>query len=282
MANVDSILFKQKILQTFKFTKKILERHNLKYIACGGTVLGAVRHQGFIPWDDDIDIYMPREDYNKFIQLNSESEKEGYQIVSVEHSYGYYLPFAKVIDNNTTIWELKEIPYLIGVYVDIFPLDEFPYSDTEITDIQNKATKLFNSYLFTLCNYNFKYLLQAIINLNIKQVGGWYKSTFLKSSIQHKRYISFVNRYIGLKGNKCVCTNTWQGKIFKTKWFTDVIEVPFEDTTIIIPRDYHSYLTLLYGDYMTPPPIEKRDSNHSHYFIDLNHKYTINEIFNMS
>ena len=158
MANVDSILFKQKILQTFKFTKKILERHNLKYIACGGTVLGAVRHQGFIPWDDDIDIYMPREDYNKFIQLNSESEKEGYQIVSVEHSYGYYLPFAKVIDNNTTIWELKEIPYLIGVYVDIFPLDEFPYSDTEITDIQNKATKLFNSYLFTLCNYNFKYL----------------------------------------------------------------------------------------------------------------------------
>ena len=101
MANVDSILFKQKILQTFKFTKKILERHNLKYIACGGTVLGAVRHQGFIPWDDDIDIYMPREDYNKFIQLNSESEKEGYQIVSVEHSYGYYLPFAKVIDNNT-------------------------------------------------------------------------------------------------------------------------------------------------------------------------------------
>ena len=281
MPEIDSTLFKKKILETFKYTKSILERHNLKYIACGGTVLGAIRHQGFIPWDDDIDIYMSREDYNKLIQLNAESEKEGYQIISAEHSFGYYLPFAKVINLSTTIWEKKEIPFIIGAYVDIFPLDDFHYSDSEITNIQNKATKLFNSYMFTLCNYTPKYLLKSIIELNVKHFGGWCKSTFLKSSSQHKKYFSYINPYTKLKGNKCVCINTWPGKIFQTKWFTDVIEVPFEDTTIIIPRNYDSYLSLLYGDYMTPPPIEKRISEHSHYFIDLTRKYTLEEIREM-
>ena len=73
----------------------------------------------------------------------------------------------------------------------------------------------------------------------------------------------------------------WPGKIFQTEWFTDVIEVPFEDTTITIPRNYDSYLTLLYGDYMTPPPVENRVSNHSHYFIDLTRRYTLEEIHEM-
>ena len=281
MPDIDSTLFKKKILETFKYTKSFLERHHLKYIACGGSVLGAVRHQGFIPWDDDIDIYMPREDYNQLIQLNAESEKEGFQIVSVEHSQGYYLPFAKVVDINTTIWEHKEIPFILGAYVDIFPLDYFPYSDTEITNIQKKTRKLFNSYMFTLNNYSLKYLFKAIIGLNIKHMGGWCKSTFLESSIQYQKYFAYINPYTKLKGEKCVCINTWPGKIFQTEWFTDVIEVPFEDTTITIPRNYDSYLTLLYGDYMTPPPVENRVSNHSHYFIDLTRKYTLEEIREM-
>lgn len=278
MLDINSALFKQKILETFKYTKKILEFHNLRYIACGGTVLGAVRHKGFIPWDDDIDIYMPRKDYDKFIQLNSESEKDGYKIVSVEHSHGYYLPFAKVIDANTTIWEHKEIPFLIGVYVDIFPLDEFPYSDIEITNIQNRATKLFNSYMFTLINYDIGYLFRAIANLNVKHFGGWCKSTFLKSSVQYKKYFSFVSKNTALKGDKCVCMNTWQGRIFRTEWFTDTIEVPFEDTTIIIPRDYNAYLMLLYGDYMTPPPIQQQVSEHLHYYVNLKESLMIKDI----
>ena len=278
MFEVDSTLFKKKILETFKYTQKLLERHNLKYIACGGTVLGAIRHQGFIPWDDDIDIYMPREDYNKLIQLNIESEKEGFQIISAEYTPGYYLPFAKIVDVNSSIWEHKEIPFMIGVYVDIFPLDEFPYSNIEITNIQNRATKLFNSYMFTLSHYNLKYLISSIMNLDLKRLGGWCKSRFLKSTMQYKKYFSYIKKYTDLHGDKCVCINTWQGKIFKTEWFTNVIEVPFEDTTIIIPRDYDSYLTLLYGNYMTPPPIEKRISGHNHYFIDLTRRYTLEEI----
>ena len=83
------------ILHVFKYTVKFLQKHNLRYVACGGTVLGAVRHQNFIPWDDDIDIYLPRADYERLLDLKEECRKDGFDVLSLRDK-GYYLPFAKV------------------------------------------------------------------------------------------------------------------------------------------------------------------------------------------
>ena len=106
--------FQEHILKVFKFTVDFLERHNLRYVACGGTVLGAVRHNDFIPWDDDIDIYLPREDYDKLLTMKEEMQKEGFDVLSL-NDRGYYLPFAKVSDMNTTLWEQQEFPFLMGI-----------------------------------------------------------------------------------------------------------------------------------------------------------------------
>lgn len=269
--------FKLQILATFKYTKQLLERHNLRYVGCGGSVLGAVRHNGFIPWDDDIDIYMPREDYNKLLLLDNEAQKDGYSIFSIENNPGYYNAWAKVVYNNSSLWEVKMHPFMIGAFVDIFPLDEFSGSDEEITAIQFKSDQLFNDYIKSIRDYNYTDLIKFFFNRNRTDCKSWWKSKFYNSGSKRKAYFDFQKSYLGQNGDKTVCPDTWPGKIFKKVWFTDVIEMPFEDTTLTIPRDYDAYLTLLYGDYMSPPPPDKRVSQHFHYFVDLDHRVSIEE-----
>lgn len=246
--------FKEQILHVFKFTVRFLEQHGLRYVACGGTVLGAVRHRDFIPWDDDIDIYMPRKDYERLLDLKQEARREGFDVLSLRDK-GYYLPFAKVSDMHTTLWEQKEFPFVMGVYVDIFALDNFSCSDEELTTIQRKSLKKFYNYQKTL-----NPLLRPL------------------RSFMLKRFLNYQSWYSSFDGDKTVCVTQWAGHIFKREWFEDVVSLPFGDTTVIVPKDYDGYLTCLYGDYMTLPPIEKRVSEHNHFYLNFDEGLTLNEV----
>ena len=116
-------IIQNKTLQTLKYLISFLEKHNLNYFVCSGTAIGVVRHKGFIPWDDDIDIYMFRKDYEKLLGLSEEMHDDGYKIVNIQNSDNYYLKFSKVINCKTSLWETKSYPCLLGSFVDIFPLD---------------------------------------------------------------------------------------------------------------------------------------------------------------
>lgn len=270
--------FKARLLETFKFTKEFFQQHNLRYIACGGTVLGAVRHQGFIPWDDDIDIYMPREDYNRLIALSPEMEPLGYEVISVAQP-GYYMPFAKVSCKNSTIWEFERYPHVIGTYIDLFPLDEFEESDEVITARQYRSHFYFDKYMNAVSQFSFSSFLNCLVHFDVHGMGIRVLNWIRKHNPEHYRqaFLEFERSYVGQKGSKCVCVTQWEGRIFKTEWFNDVIEYPFEDTTVLIPRNYDAYLTLLYGNYMQLPPPEKRIS-HPHYYVNLDKRLTLEQI----
>lgn len=169
--------YKKSLLQTFKAFDCFCRKHGITYYAGGGTLIGAVRHKGIIPWDDDIDVLMLKEDYDRFIALKQECSNSDYRILDY-HDRGYYLPYAKYVDANTTIWEVKELPYVIGTFIDVFPLY---HSAGDINEVQHQVCqykKTFLNYFLGIRTYSIIELLGNIKERHLQNVLDWFKGVF--------------------------------------------------------------------------------------------------------
>jgi len=280
--NNSEIEYKEKLLATFKAFDAFCRKHDIKYYAAYGTLIGAVRHNGIIPWDDDIDVTMIREDYDRFISLRSELENSKYEIVDPSNP-GYYLSYAKFVDRTTTLWEVEQYEYVIGVFIDIFPLD---HVEDNIEILKDRQTKFFNicnchfyGYQNLLCKSNLRYLSlshpRGIVDwlhlLKLKIRKKYYSQKFWECDAQLRTS----------KGDKLLCFDIQyaiEKELFKSEWFEKQIRVPFENTEICIMEGYDQYLTQIYGNYMSLPPVEERVSRHYHYFLDLDRRWSLDEI----
>lgn len=248
-------------LSILKYIDLQCKKYNLRYYLGYGTLLGAVRHQGFIPWDDDIDIWMPREDYDKFISLENSLENSKFKILSPLNNSDYYYGFAKLVSRNTEPQEIGFLPIKdYGVYVDIFPLD-------------NIATE------HPFLHFIAKYIIMArIASCNIKP---WLNLTHKKKAILF-RFIGIIGTLLGFrrtakltdkiakidkgKTNKRVgvfVESIGEHNIFATEYFASTIQLKFEGIYFNAPKEYRKCLTQLYGDYMQLPPENRRISGHS-------------------
>ncbi|MCV3327717.1 LicD family protein [Pediococcus ethanolidurans] len=243
----------------------VLNQHKLKYYLIGGTLLGAVRHKGFIPWDDDVDIAMPREDYDKFLKQFTQELPKNLEVKNFmnDSSYKYYI--TRVLDTDHKVEELREQnkkKALTNVSIDIFPIDGVP-----------------NNYMHRKIYYLHVLFLRAIISL------------IQKDNIDHARKRNVVEKvaiYIGtcMPLEKFFTVNKLQKRIdcllkkqskesiyvgtimgaYRTKeivqrnYFGNGKVLEFEGKNFIVPSNYDAYLKHMYGDYMQLPSKEQQKS----------------------
>lgn len=244
-------------LAIFKEFVEVCEKHNLRYYMDGGTLLGACWFKGFIPWDDDIDLKMPRLDYEKFLKLQSELP-EYLTIDKPQKEKCEYL-FTKLIDNRTVLIEEKNnVEKKTGVYIDIFPMDGYP-DDAEqykkhFRNMQ-KMNCMFHASLDEFKNMRrskqLKSRIKGEIYCLIMKIDKNYRwKLYKKIEKTAKRYDFDKCTYVGMtvEGNP-------EKEKFDRRWLDETVILPFEDGEFIAPSGYDEHLTIFYGDYMHLPKI---------------------------
>ena len=258
------------------------DKNSLNYFCAGGTTLGAVRHHGFIPWDDDIDLFMIREDYNKLLSLKRDLEEIGIGLEGIQSSDEFAV-FLKIWDLNTTMWELEEIPFVYGVYIDIFPLD---YTDDTVGQFVKKyklRRKLCFFYQMSLIKFSFRTFIRRITQRDSKFVVKGIMSLFVPhcfSRIIRNRILKEDLKEQNESGMYLVSYygDYWDKEYYKSEWFKNFKLVDFESLRVRIPVGYQEYLTQIYHDFMKLPPKEKQRSHHYHYYLNLDIGMNIDEI----
>lgn len=261
MKKIDLVELKQIELGIIKKIDDVCKQNNIKYFIVGGTLLGAVRHKGFIPWDDDIDIAMPRKDYERFSKVfNKEESNYEVQFFDNVKSYGYASP--KVVDTRTVL-----IDYKLGmgreesaVFVDVFLYDGMGKNK-----IQAYARYIFLKILKKMVflskrNLKMENIIKTIVffipcvickMIGVTNLNKMYNKKCAKKDFYNSEYVA------------CAAGRYGDREIFDQNVFLKTVPLQFENLVLQAPEGYKKYLSSLYGNYMQLPPKDKQISNHT-------------------
>ena len=254
------------LLELLEEFDRVCRKNNIRYILFAGSALGAVRHQGFIPWDDDVDVALLREDYNKLIKLNPAEWNAAYYLQR-EYSDHWPLHFSKLRKNNTTCLEKyhpKDTMAHQGIYIDIFPIDNAS-ENAWVRRMQFIASKFVVAKSFAKRGYETHSFVKkiALALSRLMPLKPFYNLVTLKQRTDTSTVHSFLGGAI-----------KYTKGFFAREWFTQTIELPFECLKLPVSKHYHDLLTMQYGDYMTLPSEEERRSKVHAILVDTEKNYT--------
>ena len=262
-----------KSLEMAQYFMSFCQKHQLTCYVCGGGAIGALRHGGFIPWDDDLDFFMPRKDYERLSNLWAQYAKDDYVLSKSNRHYVDRNNFITIRDRQTTCVKpyQYDLDIVHGLALDILPLDVAPSGKW-----QRKVQKGWALIYSLFCSQVVPEKHGGVLRWGSQLLLGLVPSQRLRYAIwrfAEKR----MTRYKPDNARYWVelCSGPYyMSKLYEASWFKEAVSVPFENTSILLPSGYHQYLSEAFGDYMTPPPVEKQVPHHDALILDLERPYT--------
>ena len=256
-----------------KTVTEICDQFGITYFLVCGSTLGAVKYGGFIPWDDDVDIGMYREDYEKFCEKAITLLPSYYFLQTYRTDSQFPVMFAKVRDTRTTFIE-KSISHLDinhGVYIDIFPLDGYPVCNKEAVSLE-RMKKIYRLQLACVYKFNERQSWKSKCLFRAERLLGFHK----KTNKTVEKYERLISQY-PIADSDLICNHgNWQGKLeYAPKWhYGEGTWATFEGLKVRIPENYDAYLTQKYGDWRADLPKEQQQGHHYYEIMDLERPYT--------
>lgn len=250
-------------LEVLKQLSEICKKQNLRWFLMYGTLIGAVRHHGFIPWDDDVDVCMPRPDYNRLIQylMDHEEEIKPLRLMSYKTNKDYIYPISRLCDTRYYIDYENALDYGLGLFVDIYPFDGGGNTDEEFSRTIARHQK--DVMLADLAGRKkFELSYQGWWRTPIKLMVYTYAK--LKGAQYFIRRLDLQAQECKYETSRCIGEVVWdyQDKPFLKEWFDETVYLDFEGEKMPAPKEYDAILKLVYGDYMQMPPEEDRVGHH--------------------
>ena len=262
--------------EIYQAIAKICEDHGLRYYAAYGTVIGALRHKGFIPWDDDMDVCMPRRDYEAFLGYAEKELPEKMGIYGIGYTKGFVMPMVKIVNKRTVFVEEsdQDKKYVCGIYVDVFPMDAAPPTEELKRKHRKRIMRLGRAMV--LAEYPHGKLPEgmnpvvkagvsagcAVIHAGLKVFGFTVEKLNKAFEKEARRYeTDHVEEY-----ELTAYFSEWETEYTKAEVIFPTKEMAFEDITIKVPKEADQYIRDMYGDWTVIPPPEKR---HNHCPVKL-------------
>ena len=258
------------LLDMLKWFHNYCDKFNLQYYIIGGTALGAARHKGFIPWDDDIDLGMPRNDYNTLMaSIGNEVIDDQYKLETPLSSKEFIYPFCKLYNINTTLIENTKHKIKRGIYLDIFPLDGVGNSLDKVVKNYKKIKRLHNLLILKVTGFRKGRKLYKNLGVALFRMLPIKEKTIINKIVRKSAKYSFqesiyVANLVGSWGIKEIVPKAVIGK-------PTLYE--FEDTKVFGVENPDEYLTSIYGDWRKLPPLNKQKSHHDYVELNLNKSY---------
>ena len=262
-----------KCLEMAEYFVQFCKENDLLCYLCGGGAIGTLRHKGFIPWDDDLDFFMPRKDYEKLAQLWPQKADSRYQLSKSNENYIDRNLFITIRDTQTTCikpyQQDLDIPH--GLALDVLPLDYYPANEL------SRKKQVIAALVYSLfCAQTIPEKHGGIMKLGSQALLALVPSKKLRYKIWKKAEVE-MTKYTKEESDGIteLCSGPYyMKKKYPISSFDDALWLPFEETELPIPVGYDAYLKTAFGDYMTPPPVEKQVAHHDAVLIDLEKSYT--------
>ena len=273
--SIDVRELQEKLLEILLYFDQYCRDNHLKYYLCGGCLIGAVRHQGFVPWDDDVDLFMPREDYERLARIWSSTADTGrYMFCRTDRSSNYHDAGASIRDINTTEINRHSVNEDIchGIAVEIMPIDAAPDSAFA------RAGQLLNAFLFSLFNVQRLPDNKGTLVRKLTKLAYWLVRSPEKRYRIWRRAEKKMSRF---KWEDCSevteLIGSLHGMMIKhpKSDFDQVVFLPFEGHSLPVMVGYKRYLEKIWGNYMELPPVEKRVAKHDSVYTSTTEPYRL-------